>query len=182
VLGFSPVEAGLAFLPMTGAVLVGVGLASTRLLPRTGPRSVVAAGMLVAAGGMLLLLTHVAVGSTYAADVLPGLLAVGLGVGLTMSSVIANATLGVRPADAGVASAMVNTGQQVGGSIGTAPLSTLVRLARGRLRLARARAAAHPGGRPRGVRRGRRRSPRTCSARGWRRPRRPTSRRASATW
>jgi EmrB/QacA subfamily drug resistance transporter len=123
-LGFSPVEAGLAFLPMTGALMIGVGLATTRLLPRTGPRPVVTGGMLVAATGMLLL-TQVSVNSSYASGVLPGLLTFGLGIGLTMATVMGNATLGVRPSDAGVASAMVNTGQQIGGAIGTAVLSTL---------------------------------------------------------
>ena len=122
-LGFSPVQAGLAFLPMTAALLIGVAL-TNRLLPRIGPRPVVVCGMLFAASGMLLL-TRVEVDSTYAAAVLPGLLVVGLGIGMTMATVMGNATLGIRPADAGVASAMVNTGQQIGGSVGTALLSTL---------------------------------------------------------
>jgi EmrB/QacA subfamily drug resistance transporter len=123
-LGFSPVEAGLGFLPMSAAVIVGVGLTTTKLLPRVGPRPIVALGMAAAAGGMLLL-TQVAVDSTYAANVLPALLVAGFGFGLIMATVMASATLGVRPSDTGVASAMVNTGQQIGGSIGTALLSTL---------------------------------------------------------
>jgi EmrB/QacA subfamily drug resistance transporter len=123
-LGFSPVEAGLGFLPMSAAVMVGVGLATNALLPRVGPRRVVTVGMLLSAAGMLLL-TQLSVDSTYAAGVLPGLLVVAFGFGLTMATVMANATLGVSPADAGVASAMVNTGQQIGGSIGTAVLSTV---------------------------------------------------------
>jgi EmrB/QacA subfamily drug resistance transporter len=123
-LGFSPVEAGLGFLPMTAALLIGVGLATGKLLPKVGPRRVVTAGMLLAATGMLLL-TQLGVDSTYASGVLPGLLVVGFGVGLTMATVMGSATLGVRPADAGVASAMVNTGQQIGGAIGTAVLSSL---------------------------------------------------------
>ena len=123
-LGFSPVEAGLGFLPMTAALLVGVGLASGKLLPNIGPKPVVTAGMLLAATGMLVL-TQVEVDSTYAAGVLPGLLLVGFGCGFTMATVMGSATLGVRSGDTGVASAMVNTGQQIGGSIGTALLSTL---------------------------------------------------------
>jgi EmrB/QacA subfamily drug resistance transporter len=123
-LGFSPVEAGLGFLPMTAALLVGVGLSSAKLLPRIGPRVVVTLGMALAGTGMLVF-TQLTVDSSYATDVLPGLLVLGLGVGLTMATVMANATLGVRTSDAGVASAMVNTGQQIGGSIGTALLSTL---------------------------------------------------------
>jgi EmrB/QacA subfamily drug resistance transporter len=123
-LGFSPVQAGSAFLPMTAALLIGVGLTSTRLLPRTGPRPAVTLGMVLASTGMLVL-TQLTADSSYATGVLPGLLLLGLGFGLIMATVMATATLGVRPADTGVASAMVNTGQQIGGSIGTALLSTL---------------------------------------------------------
>jgi EmrB/QacA subfamily drug resistance transporter len=123
-LAFSPVEAGLGFLPMTAALLVGVGVATNALLPRVGPRRVVTAGLTLASAGMLLL-TQLSVDSTYAPGVLPALLVLGFGVGLTMATVMGSATLGVRPADAGVASAMINTGQQIGGSIGTAVLSTL---------------------------------------------------------
>jgi EmrB/QacA subfamily drug resistance transporter len=123
-LGFSPVEAGLGFLPLTGALLIGVGLATNGLLPRIGPRPVVALGMLLASSG-LVFLTRLTVDSGYASGVLPGLLLIGFGVGLTMATAIGNATLGVRSSDAGVASAMVNTGQQIGGSLGTALLSTL---------------------------------------------------------
>jgi EmrB/QacA subfamily drug resistance transporter len=123
-LGFSPVTTGLAFLPMIAIMLIGVGATAARLLPRFGPRPVVTAGMLLSAGGMLLL-TGVGVDSSYAPDVLPGLLVVGLGIGLSMATVIQTATLGVRASDTGVASALVNTGQQIGGSVGTALLSTL---------------------------------------------------------
>src|SRR6185369_8912425 len=122
-LGFSPVETGLAFLPMTGMLIAGAGVASNKLLPRVGPRPILAAGMLLSATGMLML-TGVTVDSSYASAVLPGLLLGGLGMGFTMSTAMGTATLGVRPEDAGVASAMVNTGQQIGGSIGTALLST----------------------------------------------------------
>jgi hypothetical protein len=80
--------------------------------------------MLLAAGGMVLL-TQIGVDSSYAKDVLPGLLVLGTGVGLVMAPAINSATLGVEAGDAGVASALVNTMQQVGGSIGTALLSTL---------------------------------------------------------
>jgi hypothetical protein len=81
-------------------------------------------GLVVAAGGMLYL-GRLHVGSGYAAGVLPGLVLVGAGLGLMFSSAINASTAGVLPSDAGVASAMVNIGQQVGGSIGTALLSTL---------------------------------------------------------
>ena len=123
-LGFSPVKTGLAFLPMTFTIIVAATTSSTRLLPRIGPRPLIGTAMLVAAIGMLAL-TSVGVHTAYATHVLPGIMIIGAGMGLVFSSAMATATLGVEPADAGVASAMVNTMQQVGGSIGTALLSTL---------------------------------------------------------
>jgi len=123
-LGFSPIETGLAFLPMMGAVMVVATTASTALLPRTGPRPLMTLGMVLAAAGMVLL-AQLGVDSTYAAHVLPGLIIAGLGLGLVMAPAMNTATLGVESADAGVASATVNTMQQVGGSLGTALLSTL---------------------------------------------------------
>jgi EmrB/QacA subfamily drug resistance transporter len=142
-LGFSPVKTGLAFLPMVAMVAATAGLAQTRILPRTGPRPLIALGMLVAAGG-LAWLAQVTTHSTYAADVLPALLVEGAGIGLTLATAMATATLGVSAGDAGVASALVNTGQQVGGSIGTALLSTLASsAATGHLAQGPAAAAVH---------------------------------------
>ena len=123
-LGFSPVTTGLSFLPMVGSLAIAAATAQTRLLPRVGPKPLIAAGMLLASGGMLLL-TQVTVHSTYAADVLPALLVVGAGLGVTIATAMSTATLGVDPAHAGVASAMANTAQQLGGSLGTALLSTV---------------------------------------------------------
>jgi EmrB/QacA subfamily drug resistance transporter len=123
-LGFSPVETGLAFLPMIGALMLTSTTTSAAVLPRVGPKPLVTAGMLLAAVGMLLL-TQVGVDSTYAAHVLPGLLVIGFGLGLAMATAMATATLGVRSEDSGAASATVNTMQQVGGAIGTALLSTV---------------------------------------------------------
>jgi EmrB/QacA subfamily drug resistance transporter len=123
-LGFSPIKTGLAFLPMTFAIVVTATSSSTKLLPRIGPRPLIGGGMLLAAVGMLTL-TGVGVDTAYATHVLPGLMIIGAGMGLVFSSAMATATFGVEPADAGVASALVNTMQQVGGSIGTALLSTL---------------------------------------------------------
>jgi EmrB/QacA subfamily drug resistance transporter len=123
-LGFSPITTGLAFLPMTFTIVISATLGSTRLLPRIGPRPLIGGGMLVASAGMLTL-TGVGVDTAYASHVLPGLLIIGTGLGLVFSSAMATATFGVEAADAGVASAMVNTMQQIGGSIGTALLSTL---------------------------------------------------------
>ena len=123
-LGYSPVQTGLAFLPMIGALVLTSTATSTALLPRVGPKPLIATGMLLAAAGMLLL-TQVGIASAYTAHVLPALLVTGAGIGLSMATAMSTATLGVRPADAGVASATVNTMQQIGGSIGTALLSTI---------------------------------------------------------
>jgi EmrB/QacA subfamily drug resistance transporter len=123
-LGYSPLTTGLAFLPLTCALLITAGVASTRVLPRTGPRPLFAVGMALAAVG-LALLAQLGVHASYATQVLPGLILVGGGLGLVFPPAINIATLGVNAADAGVASALVNTAPQVGGSIGTALLSTL---------------------------------------------------------
>ena len=122
--GFSPVETGFAFLPMIGAVIATATTTSTLVLPRTGPRPLVAVGMALAAAGSVVL-AQLDVGSSYAGHVLPALLLLGAGLGLVMSTSMNTATLGVRATDAGVASATVNTMQQIGGSLGTALLSTL---------------------------------------------------------
>ena len=123
-LGFSPILTGLAFLPMMATVMATATTTTSLVLPRTGPRPLVTTGMLLASGAMILL-TQIGVDSSYATHVLPALLLMGVGLGLTMAPAMATATLGVGPGDAGVASAMVNTSQQVGGSVGTALLSTL---------------------------------------------------------
>jgi MFS family permease len=123
-LGFSPVKTGLAFLPMTVAIVISATGGSTQLLPRFGPRPLIGSGMLVASVG-LITLTTVGVHTSYVGHVLPGIMIIGFGLGLVFASAMATATFGVEPHDAGVASAMVNTMQQVGGSIGTALLSTL---------------------------------------------------------
>jgi hypothetical protein len=123
-LGYSPLKTGLAFLPLTGALVITAGVASTRVLPRTGPRPLFAVGMALAAVG-LALLAQLGVHSSYATQVLPGLILVGAGLGLVFPPATNVATSGVSAADAGVASALVNTAPQVGGSVGTALLSTM---------------------------------------------------------
>jgi len=123
-LGFSPIQAGFAFLPMTGTIVIAATSASTKLLPRIGPRPLIGGGMLLACAG-LVTLTSIGTDTAYVSHVLPGIMIVGAGMGLVFSSAMATATFGVQASDAGVASAMVNTMQQVGGSIGTALLSTL---------------------------------------------------------
>ena len=123
-LGFSPLTTGLAFMPMMAVIIPGGAIAQTRLMPRYGARPLVSIGMLLSAVAMLMF-TGVSADSGYVADILPGMLVMGLGLGLVFAPAMSTATLGVDHADAGVASALVNTGQQIGGSIGTALLSTL---------------------------------------------------------
>jgi EmrB/QacA subfamily drug resistance transporter len=123
-LGFSPIESGLAFLPMSAAIIATATTATTRLVPRTGPKPLVMSGMLFAALAMAFF-AQLEVDSTYVTHILPGLLLLGVGLGLVFAPAFSGATVGVAHSDAGVASAMVNTSQQVGGSIGTALLSTL---------------------------------------------------------
>jgi EmrB/QacA subfamily drug resistance transporter len=123
-LGYSPVKTGLAFLPMVVLLMMASTSSSTLLLPRVGPRPLVAAGMLLAAIGMLLL-TGLGVRSAYAASVLPTLLVMGIGLGLVFATAMNTSTFGVGAADAGVAAATVNTAQQIGGSLGTALLNTI---------------------------------------------------------
>jgi EmrB/QacA subfamily drug resistance transporter len=120
----SPLTTGLLFLPMIGCILISSNLASVVLLPRVGPRALIAGGMLLGTGGMVYL-TQVSVTSSYAGGVLPALLILGLGFGMIFAPGINTATAGVRREDSGVASALVNTVQQVGGSIGTSALSTI---------------------------------------------------------
>ena len=141
-LGFTPIQTGFAFLPMTVSIVIAATSSSTALLPKIGPRPLIGGGMLLAAIGMVTL-TRIGVDTAYASHVLPGILIIGAGMGMVFASAMATATFGVQPSDAGVASAMVNTTQQIGGSIGTALLSTLAASAvADRLAEAAARAGA----------------------------------------
>ncbi|WP_406170262.1 MFS transporter [Streptomyces sp. NBC_00996] len=124
VKGYSPVKTGFAFLPMIGGMMVGSTQIGTRLMTRVAPRLLMAPGFVVAAVGMLLL-TQLEIGSSYAGVILPSMVLLGLGMGTAFMPAMSLATLGVEPRDAGVASAMVNTSQQVGGAIGTALLNTI---------------------------------------------------------
>jgi EmrB/QacA subfamily drug resistance transporter len=123
-LGFSPIKSGLAFLPMSAAIIATATTATTRLVPRIGAKPLVMTGMTLASAAMLFF-AQLEVDSSYALHILPGLVALGVGLGLVFAPAFSTATVGVAHSDAGVASAMVNTSQQVGGSIGTALLSTL---------------------------------------------------------
>lgn len=123
-LQFSPIRTGLAFLPMIAMLIVTATTSTGVLLPRFGPRWLMSGGLLIAAGGMVLL-TQLTETSTYAPHILPALLVMGLGLGMSMAPAMQGAVSGVSHEDAGVASATVNTMQQVGGSVGTALLSTI---------------------------------------------------------
>jgi EmrB/QacA subfamily drug resistance transporter len=123
-LGYSPVKAGLAFLPMTLVVIVSAAIATTVLITRVSPRVLISAGLLVAAVGMVLL-TRIDVDSGYATDIAPAMLILALGMGLVFAPSFSLGTLGIQAHDAGVASATVNVSQQIGGSIGTALLNTI---------------------------------------------------------
>ncbi len=123
-LGYSPVTSGLAFLPMVACIMFTSITSNVKLMPLVGPKPLVTTGCLLGAAGMFYL-TGLGPNESYAASILPALLVAGLGFGLIFAPSIATATLGVSEDEAGIASAMVNTSQQVGGSIGVALLSTV---------------------------------------------------------
>ncbi|MGA6206474.1 MFS transporter [Nocardia testacea] len=123
-LGYSPIMTGVAFLPMVAAMIASSTTTPSLLLPKLGPKVVVSGGFAIAALGMAWL-TRIGLDTGYTTHILPGLILLGLGLGGAMSTAFQSATSGVRHDDAGVASAMINTSQQVGGSIGTALLSTI---------------------------------------------------------
>ncbi|HEX9373172.1 MAG TPA: MFS transporter [Roseiflexaceae bacterium] len=124
VMGYSPVLAGVSFLPMTGAILVSAGGIASRLIAKVPPRALMVPGLLIAAGG-LFWASRLEAGSSYASVILPAELLIGFGMGWVMAPSMNYATHGVGERDAGVASATVNTAQQVGASIGTALLNTV---------------------------------------------------------
>ena len=122
-LHYSPVVTGVAYLPMIVALIGSAQIATNVLLPRFGPKFMVATGMVMAAVAMLLL-TRIGLHSSYVTAILPALVILGLGLGQVMAPSMSVATVGLTR-DAGIASAMVNTTQQVGGSVGTSLLNTL---------------------------------------------------------
>ena len=123
-LGYSPLVTGVAFLPISAGSAITSNLATIVLMPRVGPRPLVASGMLTAAGAIVWLAQlgpHIG----YATGVVGPLITPAIGIGLVIPPSINTGTFGVAPQDAGVASATANVGQPLGGSIGTSLLNTL---------------------------------------------------------
>jgi EmrB/QacA subfamily drug resistance transporter len=123
VLGYSPIKAGLAYLPLCFAV----GFAATaagQLLSRVGTRPLIIAGALITAGG-LYWLSRIPVHGSFLTDLLPGMLVMSVGIGAMFVAVATAANAGVRPGQAGLAAALLNSAQQVGGALGLAVLSAI---------------------------------------------------------
>ena len=123
VLGYSALEAGLAFLPFTAGIIIGAGL-SQSLVPKLGAREVPLIGMPMAVVGLLLFMRLQPDGS-YVTDLLPGIMLASIGMGLTFVPITLIATSGIPADDAGLASGLYNTSQQIGGALGLAILATL---------------------------------------------------------
>ena len=124
ILGYDPLQVGVAFLPATlvmGTLSLGF---SEKLIMRFGPRAMLIPGM-VLVGTALLLFARTPVDGSYLADVLPPMLLIGVGIGISFPSLMTVAMSGATPSDAGLASGVVNTSAQVGGAIGLAVLATL---------------------------------------------------------
>jgi len=123
ILGYSALRAGFAFLPFSGGIILGAGLAS-RYLPRLGARALMVAGLAISTLG-LIGFTRLGPESSYLTHILGPELLVSFGLGLSFVPMNSTALLGVEDDSAGVASALVNTTQQVGGALGTAYLNTV---------------------------------------------------------
>jgi EmrB/QacA subfamily drug resistance transporter len=122
-LHYSALKTGFAFLPFSGGIILGAGM-SSRFLPRSGPRRLMTIGLLMACAG-LIWFTRLTVDSTYVTSLLPASLVVSVGMGLTFVPMSSTALIGVNTESAGVASALVNAVQQVGGALGTSLLNTV---------------------------------------------------------
>lgn len=123
VLGYSPLEAGAAYLPVTAGIGVAAAL-SSQLFTRTGTRPVIAAGALLGAGG-LYYVSRIPVQGSYLSDLLPGLLIMSFGFGAVFVGVITAANAGVPADKAGLAASLINTSQQLGGALGLAVFSAI---------------------------------------------------------
>jgi EmrB/QacA subfamily drug resistance transporter len=123
ILGYSPLKSGFAFLPFTGGIIIFAGIAS-QLLPKFGPKPLMVPGLLAAAAG-LLFLTRITPETSYTTHVLPALFIISSGMALVFIPLTSTSLHAVSSHDTGVASAMLNTSQQIGGSLGTALLNTV---------------------------------------------------------
>jgi EmrB/QacA subfamily drug resistance transporter len=123
-LGYSPLVTGVAFLPLSAGLIIASNLSTIALMPRTGPRPLVASGLLAAAGGAAWL-AQLGPHTGYGAGVLGPMILAGVGIGMVIAPAINTGTFGVAPQDAGVASATVTVGQQLGASVGTSLLNTI---------------------------------------------------------
>ena len=143
VLGYSPLKSGLAFLPVAFAIGIAAQL-SAGLLPRIGPRNLIIFGSVVMAGGLFWLST-ISADSSYLGHLLPSLLIMAFGIGSIFVPLTTVAVAGVEPHEAGLASALLNVGQQVGGSIGLSVLTTVFATASRSEGKHQGRAARRPG-------------------------------------
>src|SRR4029077_3533906 len=123
-LGYRPLVAGVAFLPLSIGLIVMANLSTIVLMPRFGPKPLIASGMLAAAGGTAWL-AQLDPHTGYATGVLGPIILAGVGVGMVIAPAINTGTFGVAPQDAGVASATVTVSQMLGGSVGTSLLNTI---------------------------------------------------------
>jgi EmrB/QacA subfamily drug resistance transporter len=123
VLGYSAMTTGLAYLAVAGTAILWSAVAA-QLTTRIGVKPVLAVGMVTLTAG-LLYFTQVSVGGSYLGDLLPGFLLIGIGLGFSFVPISIAALAGVQPAEAGLASGLINTSQQIGGALGIAALSTI---------------------------------------------------------
>jgi EmrB/QacA subfamily drug resistance transporter len=123
VLGYSPMKTGVAYLAVAGTAIVWSTIAA-QLVNRVGVKPTIAAGMTLLAVG-LAYFTQVSVGGSYAGDLLPGFLIIAAGLGFSFVPISIAALAGVQPSEAGLASGLFNTSQQIGGALGIAALSTI---------------------------------------------------------
>src|SRR6476619_5938890 len=123
VLGYSAMKTGLAYLAVAGTAIVWSGVAG-QLVTRVGVKPVLVVGMAMLTAGILYF-TQVSVDGSYVADLLPGFLIIGVGIGFSFVPISIAALAGIQPAEAGLASGLINTSQQIGGALGIAALSTI---------------------------------------------------------
>ena len=123
VLGYSPIETGLAYLPVCFVIGISAGVA-TQLIARVGTRPLVVVGGIIAATGIALF-SRISVGGSYVPDLLPGMVVMSIGIGAVFVAVINGANAGVRPDQAGLAAALLNSSQQIGGALGLAILTAV---------------------------------------------------------